>query len=177
MFIRTVYLQYSCVYWHTIIIQVIKHKFLVLSLLTMYVGLTCGRQSVQTHMKTIYRDWNFLFCSWQCYLTVRHTFLHFPCFSALTLWHWNWIHGVICRRLHLLQSGHNCHWQWSTMGVLSVTLCYASTMFGKRGLNQDADYPRIEHVKKLAVSSPMYSGPQNVVCVFVNLMGLGHDHS
>jgi len=63
------------------------------------------------------------------------------------------------------------------MGVLSVTLCYVSTMFGKRGLNQDADYPRVEHVKKLAVNSPMYSRPQNVVCVFVNLMGLGHDYS
>ena len=61
-----------------------------------------------------------------------------------------------------------------------------STLFGIRGLNQDTDYSRTEHVKKLAVNFPMYSRPQNVVCVFVNLMGLGldsyrfrlgHDHS
>ena len=79
--------------------------------------------------------------------------------------------------MHLHQSGHNCHWQWSPLDVLSITLRYVSTVFGIRGLNQDADYPRIEHVKKLAVKFPMYSRSQNVVCVFVNLMGLGRDHS
>ena len=111
--------------------------------------------------------------------------------------------GVICRRLHLLQGGHNCHWQWSKLGVLSVTLCYVSTLFGIRGLNQDEEYPRIEHVMKLAVNFPMYSRPQNVVCVWdwdmiiltgsdwdmiilggmdwdiiiLKSFGLGHDHS
>lgn len=50
-------------------------------------------------------------------------------------------------------------------------------MFGKRGLNQDAGYTRTEHVKKMTVNFPMYGRSQNIVCMFVNLMGLGHDHS
>jgi hypothetical protein len=129
-------------------------------------------------MKTIYPDWNFICCWWQCYLALGHT--HIPplfFFSAVTLWHWNWMRGVICRRLHLLWCGH-----YLPLAVVDIgrSECYTvlcvNSVWHQR-VKSDADFLRVEHVKKLAVNFTRHSRCQNVICVFVNLMWLGHNHS